>query len=342
MASQARKNIPNDAKAAADAAPKKASSLRKLIPTCKPPVATVLRTLDRRALRALEVRLTEMTECVLHPAFRKRNAEKTLLAPLEVYQHTLHFGSSPDDSGVYLAAQAPRTLTATEEQELFIAYNYVRYRLMKILRTYRGKRLSAKATRDLLYWDNLALIARNVIVEANMGLVPTMVQRSQVKGVDFNDLIGEGQLALLRAVDKFDCARGFKFSTYACRAILTSLSRAMQKMARYRSQFPTEFDPDLQKSDFVQVRREQIEDDHMSELARILDENTADLNPAERRVIRERFGIGKSEDESEQSPDKTLRQVAEQFGVTKERIRQIQNRALNKLRNVMDERVFAA
>ena len=185
---------------------------------------------------------------------------------------------------------------------------------------------------------------RDEIVQANLGLVPSMVERSRLTGVDFAELISEGQMALLRSVDKFDCLRGFKFSTYACRAILTSISRAVALMARYRAQFPTEYDPDLQKGDMLETRREDTEANCIQALSGILSENGAELTETERRVLSERFGVNSLDPGKNGGPEdaKTLRQVAEVFGVTKERVRQIQNKALTKLRGALDERVFAA
>ena len=99
-------------------------------------------------------------------------------------------------------------------------------------------------------------------------------------------------MALLRSVDKFDCLRGFKFSTYACRAILTSISRAVALMARHRAQFPTEYDPELQKSDTLETRREDGGGElHSWKLSGILADNGAELTDTEQRVLSERFGM---------------------------------------------------
>jgi RNA polymerase sigma factor (sigma-70 family) len=313
-------------------------ALRKLQPTCKLPTGAVMRKLSASEAQRLRLRLVELLECVYSPRFSKSGAEKRF-AP----------------AGALAEARAPRTvsgrlnlnsrrqrgLSREEEVDLFLSYNYCRHRLMKIMKTHPHKRLTAAATQELLKWDQAALDIRDEIVQANLGLVPSMVERSRLTGVDFAELISEGQLALLRSVGKFDCSRGFKFSTYACRAILTSISRAVALMARHRAQFPTDYDPDLQKSDVVELRREHVEANCMQELAGILADNTAELTTTERRVLSERFGMRGGRRKSTADP-KTLRQVAEVFGVTKERVRQIQNKALAKLRIVLDEQVFAA
>ena len=313
-------------------------ALRKLRPTCKLPMGTVMRTLSASEAQRLRRRLTDVLECVYTPRFGGAGAER-------------RFAPGVDRTGV----QTPRSLgsrlgsvraaagslTRDEEVELFLRYNYCRYRMMKILRAHAGKRLTAEATRKLLKWDQVVFDLRDRIVNANLGLVPSMVERSRLTGVDFTELISEGQLALLRSVEKFDCMRGFKFSTYACRAILTSISRAVALMARHRARFPTEYDPDLQKSDLLETKRDYVEASCIRDLAGILASNSAGLTVAERRVLSERFGM-RGGSKRAASDSKTLRQVAEVFGVTKERVRQIQNKALAKLRHALDQQVFAA
>jgi len=312
-------------------------ALRKLVPTCKLPVGSVLRKLSANEVQRLRLRLAEPLECIYSPMFAKRGAAKRFVLDCGDGRQTepRSVSGRPRTPG-----RAP-ALSRDEEARLFLAYNYCRYRMLRILKAHAGRRLTAQATRDLLTWDQRALDIRDRIVQANLGLVPSMVERSRLTGVDFAELISEGQMALLRSVDKFDCTRGFKFSTYACRAILTSISRAVALMARHRAQFPTEYDPDLQKSDFLETKREDLEGICLDELSLIWADNVADLTPTERRVLAERFGVRGARRKGG-AEVKTLRQVAEVFGVTKERVRQIQNKALAKLRQALDEHVFAA
>ena len=311
-------------------------ALRKLQPNCKPPTGAIMRKLSASESQRLRMRMVELLECIYSKQFARAGTRKLLterLAKLKSEQPRLV--STRANRG----EAKSRSLSRDEEAELFLAYNYCRHQMMKLFKANSGKRLNAAATRELLRWDQAALDVRDEIVQANLGLVPSMVERSRLTGVDFAELISEGQLALLRSIDKFDCERGFKFSTYACRAILTSISRAVALMARHRGRFPTEYDPDLQKSDFMETRREDTEASCVQELAGILEENSADLTATERRVLSERFGMRGNRKKAGTDP-KTLRQVAEVFGVTKERVRQIQNKALAKLRTALDEAVF--
>ena len=81
-------------------------------------------------------------------------------------------------------------------------------------------------------------------------------------------MVSEGNMALLRSVEKFDCARGFKFSTYSCRAILKAFSRVAMRVSRYCGQFPTEFDPAMERSDHIDHLRQGVESDCVDELKR--------------------------------------------------------------------------
>jgi RNA polymerase sigma factor (sigma-70 family) len=312
--------------------------MRKLKPTCQPPNGAVMRTLSANEAQRLRPRLVEELECIYDPGFSRAGAEKRFAPTID---EVASRGPRPMSGRLDTHSGKARSLSRDEEAELFLRFNYCRYRMMKILKAHAGKRLTAAATRELLKWDQAALDVRDEIVQANLGLVPAMVERSRLTGVDFAELISEGQLALLRSVGKFDCSRGFKFSTYACRAILTSISRAVALMARHRARFPTEYDPGLQKGDFVESRREEIEATCTQELQAILAGNLADLTVTEQRILSERFGM-KGPGRKTARDSKTLRQVAEVFGVTKERVRQIQNRALAKLREVLDEQAFAS
>lgn len=317
-------------------------TLRKLTPKVELPSASALAEFGETEMERLRKLSTEVLEVVLHPSFRYKDAEQRYAAsgfiPTVTFRPAL---PEFDEEGELVARrQLPKTLSREEEADLFLRFNYYRFRMYEILRANRGKRLTIGTCRELLRWDARAAALRAVIVEQNLGLVPTMIERSRKVGADFSELISEGHLALLRSVDKFDCSRGFKFSTYACRAIITGMSRAVGLLSRYRSVFPTEFDPDLQAGDQIETKRADALDDCIEELQAILGDNRADLSPVEWKVLAERFGVYPEKRSGPISPQKTLRQVADVFGVTKERVRQIQNKALEKLRQALDDKVF--
>ncbi|KPK78923.1 MAG: hypothetical protein AMJ81_14345, partial [Phycisphaerae bacterium SM23_33] len=147
----------------------------------------------------------------------------------------------------------------------------------------------------------------------------------------FGDLVSEGNMALLRAIDKFDVCRGFKFSTYACRAILKAFHRLATKIGTYRERFPTEYDPEMEGSDEVERRHVDQRDLAVEDVQRVLIRNVAGLSDVERAIIGARFAV----DGYHQA--KTLEQVGRMVGLSKERVRQVQNEALAKLRAALAE-----
>src|SRR5262245_42699327 len=162
-----------------------------------------------------------------------------------------------------------------------------------------------------------------------------MAKRTRLGDVDFSEIVSEGNMALMRAVDKFNVDRGFKFSTYACRAILKAFSRTAMKHSRHKTRFPVEFEPEMEKSDWNDRKRDMVEEDCIDELKQIVNRNLADLSSVEQTVIRRRFNW----EQAEETP-LTLEEVGRIIGVTKERVRQIQNKALMKIRAVMEEGVL--
>ncbi len=312
--------------------------------TARQPSASVLANLSVTDRVNLDRLLDDNLDYMDHPSFAKPSTARELFGDDFALAGSLRpwcNASGPGKPVKGLASSSCQTLTVTEEQMLFLRLNYGRSRVVKILRQFAGKRLSAAAVRQLLWWHTRVERTRAEIVQANMPLVLAMAKRTRLGNIDHAELISEGNMALLRSVDKFDVGRGFKFSTYSCRAILKSFSRVAMKIGRYRGRFPVEFDPSLEKSDFLEQQRLSHEADCVAELRGILFSNAASLNETEVTVILERFALGEAGVPTDERP-KTLEQVGTIIGVTKERVRQIQNRALAKLREKMQDDFLAA
>jgi RNA polymerase sigma factor (sigma-70 family) len=330
--------------ATADA--KKESRCRNYEPDVVRPTDKELAKLGQEDADLLIRATTEPVEYIDHPTFRNRGTERALFGDdAESFTGKIaHFSPMPafiSESDLDSVAHVSvTTLTAQQEQLLFQRFNFARCKVYRALKGYKGKKLPIDQMRALVAWFKIANAARAQIVQANLPLVLAMAKRTKLTGVDFSELISEGNMALLRSVDKFDCSRGFKFSTYACRAILKSFSRVAIRSSRYRSRFPTEFDPALEKSDFIERKRQEVEEFCVDELRSILTENLANLNDVEKKVIRARFALDATD--SDQAQPMTLEQVGEIIGVTKERVRQIQNKALEKLRQTLEDGILAA
>lgn len=227
------------------------------------------------------------------------------------------------------------TLSSDQEVTLFTQMNYARHRMCIVRRKLLRKgRWTTKEVKELLDLNNQQLGMRSKIVTANMGLVLSMAKKVHYEGVEFTDLISEGSMALLRAVEKFNCLRGLKFSTYACQAIFKSFSRAAKDCYRVRNIFPAQYDPALEKDDSLEQKRDVEHDEMIDEVRNIFTKNIADLSDTEYEVIDMRFSISDAD-----RPTLTLKEVGARLGLTKERIRQIQNKALMKLREATEERM---
>ncbi|MSR40326.1 MAG: sigma-70 family RNA polymerase sigma factor [Phycisphaerales bacterium] len=236
-------------------------------------------------------------------------------------------------------SQSTVLLTGAQERVLFLKYNYARWRVRQVQNTLTDEqgelgKPSVGQAREMIKFYDLSKQFREQIAETNLALVLAMAKRVRNIDVDLSDLIGEGNMALMRSVDKFDCMRGFKFSTYACRAILKAFSRYSMKVAKNRSKIVAEFDPNMERSNHLETVRAQSERDSAREARHLVETDCADLSQLEKQVITSRFGLEKAPG----TPQATLEQVGREIGLTKERVRQIQNRALEKLRTALESR----
>ncbi len=284
-------------------------------------------------LEALSVNL----DYVKNDLFKKASAERELFEEGMDIQaaSTSWYHPMMDDELIAQSAPSSSLLTTEQEKHIFLRYNYARCRAQSAVKKFKlqpGK----QAAREVAGWYGRVRQNREIITQANLALVLAMAKRTRMSEVDFGELVSEGNMALLRAVEKFDVARGFKFSTYACRAILKAFSRIAMKNSRYRQAFPAEFDPTMEKSNYQETRRADVEQDAVEELQRIIGENRAQLSEVEKTVIQARFAVNQGDDASAM----TLEEVGRVIGVTKERVRQIQNKALEKLRATIENEVL--
>lgn len=299
----------------------------------------VLRSNGRvpRAVRArVEALLAENYAFMDSPVFKQRGIEKELFS-FEV-EPALPLTSWYQPTREEIADQlkgTPQLMKAPEEKLMFLRFNYSKFRLQKLQKKLLKDGIDKDLAEEFLEWHRRFEHFREYLVRTNLALVLAMAKRTRLGDTDFAEIVSEGNMALLRAVDKFNVERGFKFSTYACRAILKAFSRTAMKSSRHKSRFPVEFEPDLEKSDWSDRKRDMVEEDCVDELKQIVDRNLAELSDVEQTVIRRRFNW----QQQEENP-LTLEEVGKIIGVTKERVRQIQNKALLKIRNVMEEGVL--
>ena len=292
-----------------------------------------------RALRErVELLLEENYAFMDSPVFRRRNIETELFTEDAEAALPLTSWYQPTRDDAFengLSAGAPQLMKPAEERLMFLRFNYAKLRLSQLQRKVKREGLTKEVAERIVEWHRRFEHYREYLTRTNLALVLAMAKRTRLGDVDFPEIVSEGNMALLRAVDKFNVDRGFKFSTYACRAILKAFSRTAMKHSRHRTRFPVEFEPDMEQSDWIDKKRDVVEEDCIDELKQIVDRNLADLSDTEQTVIRRRFNW----QQKDESP-MTLEEVGQIIGVTKERVRQIQNKALLKIKSVMEEGVL--
>lgn len=294
-----------------------------------------------RALRArAEQILAEEHAFMDSPVFRHKNIEAELFSFEEKggVEPALPLTSWYQPTREEIADQlsgTPQLMKATEEKLMFLRFNYAKRKLGAIQRKAKKEGLTKELAEQLVEWHRRYEHFREYLVRTNLALVLAMAKRTRLGDVDFAEIVSEGNMALMRAVEKFNVDKGFKFSTYACRAILKAFSRTAMKSNRYKTRFPVEFEPEMEKSDWSDRKRDEVEEDCIDELKQIVDRNLADLSDTEQTVIRRRFNW----QQAEEAP-LTLEEVGKIIGVTKERVRQIQNKAMLKIKSVMEEGVL--
>jgi RNA polymerase sigma factor (sigma-70 family) len=221
-------------------------------------------------------------------------------------------------------------LTRDEEAHLFRKMNYLKCKA-SVLRAQLNSSQPQSRLMDRiekLYEESVA--TKNQIVSANLRLVVSIAKRYAGPTQDFFELVSDGNMSLLRAVDKFDVSRGNKFSTYASWAIMKNFARTIPDALRHRDRFSTshpEMFSTIEDASADYYDREAAQIQRESQVEKILDR----LDERERKIVTSHFGLIRGQEPL------TLKQIGATMGVTKERIRQIQVRAMSRLRAAAEE-----
>jgi len=220
-------------------------------------------------------------------------------------------------------------LTVAEENLLFRQLHYAAYRLSKIYQSAERRRTDARE-RDYSKWTQRYHLIRTRVVEANQGLVYDLIGRTRFSSIDREEMTSEGMMALLRAADTFNPWKGYRFSTYACNAIIRGFARAALQDSKRREKVAGPYDEEFERIDRSEARHADDEELYVERLQRIMDLDEAELTAIEKTVLEKRFP-----DES-QRRRQTLESIGRKLSISKERVRQIQISAISKLREAID------
>jgi RNA polymerase primary sigma factor len=220
-------------------------------------------------------------------------------------------------------------LSKPQEQHLFRQMNYLKHRLHKLR---SGIDPARARNQDLDHVEELQAkisAVKDLLIRCNMRLVVSYAKKHAGLTDNLFELISDGNMSLIRAVEKFDYARGNKFSTYASWAIMKNFARSIPDEKKRREHFVTGHEELFEtKPDFRSDEQEQLSqaEQAASKVNRLLDL----LDPREREILRMRAGLDNAE-------GMTLEEIGQRLGITKERVRQLNVRIMKKLRDFAQE-----
>jgi RNA polymerase primary sigma factor len=267
------------------------------------------------------------TQYLYHPSFSLPQAEERLWGKGRREVTVREYQLAPEEIEPGQARRNP--LDKDDEKHLFLRYNYARYRLARRLAQLTPDHEHRNASRANLWLRRVRTLRRD-LVHANLPLVPSLAKRMRSSSVDFSDMLSEGYMALLRAVEKFDVSRGYKFSTYACRAILSSFYCLLRRLQSRRKHIPAYFEPEMEQDDYLEQRHATQHTQATDAVRKVITRSEALLNPIETEVIRQRFPM------VARDARQTLAQVGRHLGISNERVRQIERKSLDKLREAIE------
>lgn len=258
----------------------------------------------------------EQIRFVHHPDFDNHEASHNIL-------ETMPDSMTDEDSGQvkrirgrdYVLSDRP-LLTKQAERALFLRMNLLRCmaarRQLEVGRAPKPE-VCRRSVKNL---QNDAIAARNEIVAANQRLVVSNAARYLGRGVPMADLVSEGNLALMKAIDHFDVSLGWRLSTYATYAIRRHLGRFVQqeqKRAAACSEAPVDVPVEDESAEWIDMHPRTLIETILSSMPQ-----------RERTMVALRYGLAEGE------PCRTLDEIGQRFGLSKERIRQLISRTCAK------------
>ncbi|MBX9680185.1 MAG: sigma-70 family RNA polymerase sigma factor [Gemmataceae bacterium] len=288
-----------------------------------------------RAQRLMDLEI----EYIPSPEFDDAEKEAAILGDMpgaEAFEDKRRAMRIPKDAPPELASlyELP-LLDKPQEQHLFRKMNFLKAKATRLLESMKGENgridPAQVRTQDLdqvELWLQEANGIKDLLVACNMRLVVSIAKRHGNQTDNFFELLSDGNMSLLRAVEKFDYFRGNKFSTYASWAIMKNFARSIPEEKTRRERYVTGaeelFDaaPDGRTDEQEMLASAEQASHRVNRLLEYLD-------PREREIIRLRAGLDNEE-------GLTLEKIGEKLGITKERVRQLNVRAMKKLRTLAE------
>jgi RNA polymerase primary sigma factor len=289
------------------------------------------RTAVYQAINEVQARrlLDQPIEYIHNASFEDASNDSAYLAPMpgeEQFGNQVKSMGPPKDVPAEMAhLYRWPLLTKDQEQHLFRQMNYLKYKLNKVRQSTAP---GSARVGDLRQMEELHARVRKVrdrLIQCNTRLVANIAKKHSGAFDNLPELMSDGSISLMRAVEKFDYARGNKFSTYATWAIMKNFARSIPDEKHHRERYVTGHEEMFESRPDVRTDEQEIlaqADAARDRVTRLLES----LDPRTREVIRMRGGL-------DGNAEMTLEQIGQHFGITKERVRQINVRGMKQLRD---------
>jgi RNA polymerase primary sigma factor len=272
--------------------------------------------------------IREPVDYIYNPEFDDASKHAEILGPMpheEDFFAKIRSMKAPKDVEAHMAYLYGKPLLSREQEaHLFRKMNFLKHQLHQLQERVDPARARVQDLREVESLHDRVRVVRDLLIECNQRLVHSLATKHLQPGQNLDELKSDANLSLMRAVEKFDYGRGFKFSTYATWAVMKNFARSIPDENTRKQRYMTGHDDMFDGKADVRTDEQEVvatADAARSKVNRLLEY----LDPRTREVIRMRTGLDGHE-------EMTLEQIGQHFGITKERVRQINVRGMKQLR----------
>ncbi|CAN5428033.1 sigma-70 family RNA polymerase sigma factor [soil metagenome] len=289
-----------------------------------------------RGIHEMEAKrlLDQPLDYIYHESFDDPSKFAEIAGPMpeaEDYEAKRNALKVPKDAPPELASLYNLPLLSKEqEQHLFRKMNFLKHKIHQLRLKINPTRARTQDFKEIEDLQEQAATVKDHLISCNMRLVVAIAKRHSAQSDNFFELLSDGNMSLIRAVEKFDYSRGNKFSTYASWAIMKNFARSIPEEKKRRERYVTGSEdaftgtPDM-RTDEQEILTSVEQTKHR--VNRLLEY----LEPREQQIVRMRAGL------DSYSEGMTLEEIGQQLGITKERVRQLNVRIMTKLRTIAKE-----